>query len=92
MLLKRWELPDTIVQCALYHHYPDQADKEYQKEVKVIKLANEVTILEGYTFFNELNHDSYPFSVQYDSKKIIEIREKVKSKLSEIDAMSSIIG
>ncbi len=92
MLLKRWDLPELLVQTALFHHLPDLSDEQYRKEIQIIKLANEVTIMEGFHYFSDLSVSTYPFSLQYNSKKVEKIRETVKSRLEEIEAVTKLLN
>jgi putative nucleotidyltransferase with HDIG domain len=47
-LLKAWNLPDTVVAAARWHHQPDQCEEQYQQLVDLIHVADVLCINVGW--------------------------------------------
>lgn len=64
LISEHWNLPEVISQTVRYHHKPQNADKEYQKIVTVVGLAN---------IFAHFHEEDLPFNTEKFTKFDINI-------------------
>lgn len=60
-LTKSWKLPNDIVNCVAYHHYPFRASQDFAREVYTIYIADYLCIKHDIGFVGEKNPDHITF-------------------------------
>jgi len=96
ILLKKWRLPEGIVDVVLNHHTPQNAKQDYHLEAEYVYIANFISnnrgIDNGTGFFPEMFYDDVWEDLQISVEDIPSIIESIASELENAQQLLKLGG
>ena len=91
LVLKKWHLPPTIVNAALYHHLPNECPEESRATTQLIHLANFACNNQGIDSGMDIFPTTFSQSAWFDSGLSVEDIPEIIEQVNEETAKSTVL-